>query len=395
MASYEVRPVNFFADFMAGRQVAEGERRAKRQNALADLEYQRAQKLNALSQSPDATPEDYIRAGDAQTGNALLGAQQSQTQAKQQAAQQFVALAQRALEIPAEGRKAFLKQAAQMYAPAFAAMGVDPAQSAAELDGLSDADLEQRMQQVAQMAPKQAPIAVSAGASLVDPRKPTEAIFTAPTAAAKRTVEWKDAGDRLVPVYSDTGEDVPGLAPKAKGITPGAEEARDGQRVRSVQQLRKEFRSLQSVKDYEAVLPLIKSAQKAPDTPQGDLQLIYTVGKILDPGSVVREGELQLTANAAPYLQQMMGRIRKEQGQGRLTPQTRTDMLDMLRQRVDGYQQAYTRDFDQYTQYAKEGGTDPASVVGSRPEGAFEAPGGGAADFVYVPGQGVRPAGAR
>lgn len=36
----------------------------------------------------------------------------------------------------------------------------------------------------------------------------------------KRNVEWKDVGDKLVPVYSDTGEDVPGLAPKSKGESP-------------------------------------------------------------------------------------------------------------------------------------------------------------------------------
>lgn len=172
-----------------------------------------------------------------------------------------------------------------------------------------------------------------------------------------------------------------------------AEVGLPAKQAKSVQQLRKEFRGLQTVKDYEAVLPLIQSAKTAPDTPQGDLQLIYTVGKILDPGSVVREGELQLTSSAAPFLQQIIGRARKETGKGRLTPDTRADMLNMLQQRVQGYEQAYTRDFDQYAQYAKESAVDPTSVVGSRPESAFgkQQPASGGVDFIYVPGKGLQP----
>jgi hypothetical protein len=40
------------------------------------------------------------------------------------------------------------------------------------------------------------------------------------SATTKRSVEWKDVGDKLVPVWNDTGEDVPGIKPKQKGMTP-------------------------------------------------------------------------------------------------------------------------------------------------------------------------------
>jgi len=145
--------------------------------------------------------------------------------------------------------------------------------------------------------------------------------------------------------------------------------------AKSIQQLRKEFRSLPTVKAYESALPIVESVKNAPDTPAGDLQVVYSVGKALDPDSVVREGELQLTQNATPFLQQIVGKARAEiRGKGRLTPQTRRDLVDMLKQRIQGYQQAYTRDYDQYAQYATETGVDASSVVGTRPESAFTQP---------------------
>lgn len=136
--------------------------------------------------------------------------------------------------------------------------------------------------------------------------------------------------------------------------------------------LRKEFRSLESVKALETSLPLIKSAEKAPDTGYGDLQLIYTAGKVLDPGSVVREGELALTVAAGSPLQRIIGKTRftTEQG-GRLTPKTRQQIVEMLNERVGAYQQAYDQDREVYTQYATEAGLDPVAIVGKHPNDAY------------------------
>jgi hypothetical protein len=147
---------------------------------------------------------------------------------------------------------------------------------------------------------------------------------------------------------------------------------------KGAQSLRKEFRGLQTVKDYESVWPLLDSVQRAPDTPQGDLQVIYTVGKVLDPGSVVREGELHLTQNAAPWLQKMVGEVRAQLGQGgRLTPDMRKGLVDALTERVSSYKQAYDRDFQQYAEYAKENSLDPELVVGTRMETAASPAAGG------------------
>ena len=174
-----------------------------------------------------------------------------------------------------------------------------------------------------------------------------------------------------------------GRATAERGQDIGAETARtnaQSQAARTDQRtaaaLRKEFRSLPSVKSYESTLPIVESVKNAPDTPAGDLQVVYSVGKALDPDSVVREGELLLTQNATPILQKLAGKARAEiSGQGRLTPQTRKDLVDMLEQRTQGYQQAYTRDYDTYGSYATDIGAEPDQIVGTRPETAFGVPG--------------------
>jgi hypothetical protein len=138
---------------------------------------------------------------------------------------------------------------------------------------------------------------------------------------------------------------------------------------KGAQALRKEFRGLPSVKEYESVLPIIQAAKSSPDTPQGDLAMIYAVGKILDPDSVVREGELVLTQNAAPWIQKMIGQARSQLGQGgRLTPEMRAGLIDMLDQRVAASRQAYDRDFQQYSEYAREASLNPELVVGAMHE---------------------------
>lgn len=174
---------------------------------------------------------------------------------------------------------------------------------------------------------------------------------------------------------------------------PGGPADPEGPAARKVAApLRKEFRTLESVKAFETSLPLIKSAEKAPDTGFGDLQLIYTAGKVLDPGSVVREGELALTVASGSPLQRIIGQTRftTEKG-GRLTPKTRQQIIEMLHERVGAYEQAYNQDRETYAQYAKDAGLDAQSIVGKHPTDAYgtrtnTAPSGGAPQAGAVDG---------
>jgi hypothetical protein len=158
----EVRPVNLFGDYMAGRQAAYGEQEARQGNALRGLQIDRARSVNALAGNPAATPEQYIRAGDAATGGALANVQHQQQMDKREALSQLANLAQKALTIqdPAQ-RKGFLAQAQQMYGPAFTALGADLSQFPQML-AMPDEALAQKLQEVARFATPVAPAPIQA-----------------------------------------------------------------------------------------------------------------------------------------------------------------------------------------------------------------------------------------
>lgn len=137
--------------------------------------------------------------------------------------------------------------------------------------------------------------------------------------------------------------------------------------------LRKEFRNLPSVQSYETVAPIISAAKVAPDTGAGDLQMIYSVGKILDPNSVVREGELALIIDSQSMLSKIFGEGRLQLGKGgRIRPEQRAQMMDILNDRENVYRKAYERDFNQYAEYAKSQNLDPGQVTGTHFATAFE-----------------------
>lgn len=154
----EVKPLNLFGDFLEGRRQALADQGTQQANALGAYKVQNAQRVNALAQDPNATPEQFIRAGDTQTGQALETTQRAAQVDKQNAFGAVAGLAQKTLTIKDPiARKQFLAQPgiAQVYGPAFQALGADHNRGLAELQNLPDAELEQRLQQVAQFAAPQ------------------------------------------------------------------------------------------------------------------------------------------------------------------------------------------------------------------------------------------------
>lgn len=106
-------------------------------------------------------------------------------------------------------------------------------------------------------------------------------------------------------------------------------------------ELRKEFNNLQEVKNYKEVLPIIESAARAPNTPAGDIDLIYAVGKTMDPASVVREGEMNLVIKSGSPAQRLQGYVSYVQGGGRLTSAQRQELMAVMNSRVQGLKSNY------------------------------------------------------
>lgn len=201
-------------------------------------------------------------------------------------------------------------------------------------------------------------------------RVPVDPNIAAREAAELRVMEKRADYEMRLQAQRDAADmriqQMKALADAQGGMTPA-------QQSRAEQSLRKEYRGLQSVQAYEMVLPLIESAKKAPDSGYGDLQLIYTVGKALDPASVVREGELKLTLAASDPVSQVLGQAQFVlRSGGRLTKDMRAQIIDMLEQRTGAYKQAYERDFAQYSQYARELGVEPETIVGTPAQSAYK-----------------------
>lgn len=115
-----------------------------------------------------------------------------------------------------------------------------------------------------------------------------------------------------------------------------------GKRVQSgVEGLRKEFNALPEVKNYKEVLPIMQSVRNAPDTPAGDIDLIYGVGKVMDPNSVVREGEMGLVIKSGSPAQRLQGYLNYLKGNGRLTPEQRQELLAIMESRTAGLRANY------------------------------------------------------
>lgn len=344
---------NLVNAFLQGRQARSQMDQDERKNALLDMQIanapqEQAQRNKLLELQTRGAEQDLMlnrqKAEAEQTGIA--------DKRKQGALKQVGIFSQQALASPDPRGFVAAALANPQYAEIFTAAGIDPVKAQ---EGLNSPDFERNLQIAATMGDQ-----VSADNRFDAEEAQKQREFTARENAATRANALQVAEGRIGAQEQKAASQADNTAKQASA------------------KLRKEFRGLQSVKDYEATLPLIESAKKAPDTRQGDLQLIYTVGKVLDPGSVVREGELKLTAGAAPFLQQLAGKLRGEFGKGRLTPQTRAELIDALEQRQSGYRDAYTRDFDTYSQYATDSGADPFAIVGNRPETAYQPQQGGA-----------------
>lgn len=167
-----------------------------------------------------------------------------------------------------------------------------------------------------------------------DAKKIDKATYDAAVAKAVENSDWTYDAERAILVNKKTGATKAVDAPGGGALPP---------KTADVEGLRKEFNNREEVKNYNAAIPVLRAVAKAPDTAAGDLDFIYGVGKILDPGSVVREGEMALVMKSGTPLQRIIGQTRwsAEQG-GRLSPAQRAQLMEALQGRVNELHTAAT-----------------------------------------------------
>lgn len=136
-------------------------------------------------------------------------------------------------------------------------------------------------------------------------------------------------------------------------------EARDSETrgVKEVSDLRKEFESHQSVKEFRSSkvsIDKLRSAAKDPSA-AGDLALIFSFMKILDPGSVVKETEFANAQNAAGVPDRVRNAWNKALSGERLNPAQRADFVRSAERLFGAHEAAYNELASQYEGLAPEG----------------------------------------
>jgi len=275
-------------------------------------------------------------------------------------------IAQKALSLgdPMQ-RKQFLKQSITAYGNDFKALGSDTSQ-VDQMLALPDDQLTSMLQQVSQYAPEEKPITVAEGGMLAqkDPVTGKYSTVLENPKDSRNEVEYKDAGDRLVPVYKggpQAGQPVPGLQPIAKGKLPG-EHANQG--FKNAEALRQEYNA--QAKEFIGVADSYQRIKDSAANPSaaGDLALIFNYMKVLDPGSTVREGEFATAQNAAGVDGRVVALYNRLRNGERLSEGQRADFVGRADRLYKGQENRFnTRVKDRYTALAKRYGLDPAEII--------------------------------
>ena len=146
--------------------------------------------------------------------------------------------------------------------------------------------------------------------------------------------------------------------------------------LKRISDARKEFTGLKAVKDFSDVSSAYSRVINSASDPSaaGDLALIFNFMKVLDPGSVVREGEFATAQNAGGVDERIRSLYNRVVDGTRLTVPQRADFVDRATRLYVGAENQYKSIAEQYADFAKQAGLDPKLVIpdfgfkGTRPE---------------------------
>jgi hypothetical protein len=184
------------------------------------------------------------------------------------------------------------------------------------------------------------------------------------------------SGQDAIPGYRllQSGRPPQGRAPKARWVdlpgggqvNPETNEKKNvpgGPDQKEFASLRKEFNSLDEVakfKDTAASYNQIRTLTANPKpTPADDIALIFSFMKMLDPGSVVREGEFALVGQSAGVPDQVIMQMARATGGKGLTPKIRERLVDTSAKILLKRRAAYDAQARNYRTIATDIGAKP------------------------------------
>lgn len=127
--------------------------------------------------------------------------------------------------------------------------------------------------------------------------------------------------------------------------------------------LRKEFQAKN--KDYYTIGDAYSKMRKVSEKPSaaGDISMIFNYMKMLDPGSVVREGEYATAQNAAGVPTRVVNMYNRVLDGTRLSDDQRTDFLNQAQNLYNAQTDRFNNEAQFYTNIANQSGIDPQYVV--------------------------------
>lgn len=173
---------------------------------------------------------------------------------------------------------------------------------------------------------------------------------------------------------------IPGSAPKAKErwtdlpgggqVNPATGEKKNvpnanGDR-KFIADTRKEFNGRAEVKEYRDVSSSyrqIYTLANKPATAAGDISMVFSFMKMLDPGSVVREGEFATAQNAAGVPDQVRNLWNRALSGTRLNDKQRKDFLNQASSIYKSRQGRFNEIANEYRGYAVTAGENPDLIV--------------------------------
>jgi hypothetical protein len=133
--------------------------------------------------------------------------------------------------------------------------------------------------------------------------------------------------------------------------------------------LRAEYSKETKATGFPEIQKQYKNVQSAGEGGAGDISVMYSYIKILDPNTAVREGELALAARAAGAPDNIIKAARKlDKGGAGLGPETRKQMIAEITSIYNNSAKSQKELSAFYTGLAIDSGADPKDVLGSMGE---------------------------
>jgi hypothetical protein len=172
-------------------------------------------------------------------------------------------------------------------------------------------------------------------------------------------LEIQELADGRQYYIDPTGQQEPRLVAPNLEVPAGAEISEN------LEQFRREFNQHPTVRAFgsqsQAYGRIVASAQDP--SAAGDLALIFNYMKLLDPGSVVREGEFATAQNAAGIPERIRAVYNQALSGERLAPQTRDDFVDRANRLYTTAEEHFGSLYGQYSGIAERRGWDLSDAL--------------------------------